>query len=278
MSLGAYELIYEDGQQPILGVPFLSLNTASFNQSDLRELLAFEYFCKHRIWAQHSVSGLFSPRFTQKTGITGTQLQQFVLNNPGYDAYLFHPYPRELQLQNTFLDLAELEHPGLTSALDQVWLLLLGRQRPTVQLPQQQHMCCHCNYIMATPVFWQAYSQFALGFMRLLRSPQGQFLLQATPYTLSKTNDSFLPMAVFAFERALSHWIAEQVEPAQVLSYTDICNDWRASELFPGEADLVCKLNSAIEQPLQPQTATLMNQKALATQAYYYYRKLRSHT
>ena len=272
MNLGAYELLYEEGQQPVLGAPFLPLNTASFNQSDLRELLAFEYFCQQRIWQQHSVSGLFSPRFTQKTGITGTQLQQFVDNNPGYDAYLFHPYPREIQIQNTFLDLAELEHPGITSALDQVWQLVLGRRRPTVELPQQKHICCHCNYILGTPRFWQAYSQFVLGFVDLLRKPQGQFLLQATPYTLSKTNDSQLPMAVFAFERALTHWIAERLKPAQVLAYSFNDNDWLAPEVFSGEADFVGKLKSVFELPLQHHTK--INQKALATHAYYYYRKL----
>jgi hypothetical protein len=274
LTLGAYELLYKDGQQPVLGEPFLSLNTASFNQSDLRELLAFEHFCQQRIWEQHSLSGLFSPRFTQKTGITGTQLQEFVDNNPGYDAYLFHPYPRELQIQNTFLDLAELEHPGITSALDQVWQLVLGRRRPTVELPQQKHICCHCNYILGTPWFWQAYSQFVQGFVSLLRKPQGQFLLQITPYTLSKTNDSQLPMAVFVFERALSHWIAEQINPAQVLNYTEICNDWLAPEVFADEADFVFKLKSVVELPLQNQAT--INQKALATHAYYYYRKLRS--
>lgn len=278
MNLGAYELLYEDGQQPTLGSPFLSLNTANFNQPDLRELLAFEYFCQHRLWAQHSVSGLFSPRFTQKTGITGTQLRQFVLNNQGYEAYLFHPYPRELKLQHTFLDLAELEHPGIIAALDQVWQILLDRQRPTVQLPQQQHICCHCNYILATPVFWQAYSQFVFSFMHLLRSPEGQFMLQPSPYTLSKTTDRFLPLAVFTFERALSHWIAQQLQPAQVLNYFDNRNDWCAPEVFPGEADFVRNLTSGFEKPLLCQTVLPKNEKALATQAYYYYRKLKIHT
>lgn len=201
-----------------------------------------------------------------------------MLNNPGYDAYLFHPYPRELELQNTFLDLAELEHPGITASLDQVWQVLLGRQRPTVQLPHQQHICCHCNYIMGTPRFWDSYSQFVLGFVNLLRTPQGQFLMQATPYTLSKTNDRSLPIAVFVFERALSHWIAEQLEPEQVLSFTGISNDWHAPEIFPGEADLVRKLNSVFDLPLQPQTPITINQKALATQAYYCYRKHLSQT
>ncbi len=265
MSLGAYELLYEEGQQPVLGEAFLSLNTASFNQSDLRELLAFEHFCHQRIWEQHSLSGLFSPRFTQKTGITGTQLQEFVDNNPGYNAYLFHPYPRELQIQNTFLDLAELEHPGITSALDRVWQLVLGRQRPTLQLPQQQHICCHCNYILATQYFWQAYSQFVLGFVGLLRKPQGAFLLQPTPYTLSKTNDSQLPIAVFAFERALSHFIAEQLLPTKVINYAYQVDTWQAPELFIDEQRIV--------QALSCSPSNRHSTPNIATQAYFHYRK-----
>lgn len=265
MNLGAYELLYEPGQKAVLGPPFLSIDTASFNRSDLRELMAFEYFCQHRLWLQHDVSGLLSPRFTQKTGISAVQVQAFINDNPGYSAYLFHPYPRELRVQSTFLDLAELEHPGIAQALDKIWLGVLGRQRPTVSLPNQQHLCCHCNYILAGPKFWGAYAEFVAGFMRMLRSPGGAFLLQPTPYTLSRTQDAELPMAVFAFERALSHFIADQCSPDDVINYAYAQPSWTAPELFTHEDSITQSLTAACVEKA--------NLKQHATPAYFHYRK-----
>jgi len=265
LNLGAYELLYEPEQKAVLGPPFMSMQTASFNQSNLRELLAFEHFCEHRLWAQHDVSGLLSPRFTQKTGVSAVQAHEFVVQNPGFAAYLFHPYPRELKVQSTFLDLAELEHPGIVQALDEIWRLVLGRQRPTLLLPAMQHMCCHCNYILATPKFWASYTEFVIGFMRLLRSPEGNFLMRPTPYTLSRTNDAELPMAVFAFERALSHFIAEQCAPDDVINYAYAQPSWAAPEIFTHEDNITQSLSAACVEKA--------DLKRHATPAYFHYRK-----
>lgn len=274
MNIGAYEVIYEVGQEPVLGKPFLQLHTTRFNIPNLRELMAFEYFCQNHLWLKHDVSGLFSPRFTSKTGISAESVELFVINNPHHDVYLFHPYPRELQVQSTFLDLAEHEHPGISDALDRVWLWVLGRRKPTLHLPQQQNMCCHCNFVLATSVFWSEYSDFVLGFMHFLRNPQGRFLLKPTTYTLSKTKQTALPIAVFVFERALSHFIAEHLRPEQVVNYAFNQNDWFVPEVFPGEADFINTLKAKCTPPFNNSVTTIYTQKKLATQSYFFFRKV----
>jgi hypothetical protein len=274
MSLGIYELLYQPGQKAILGPPFITLNTAEYNEPHLRELLAFEYFCREKLWERHYVSGLLSPQFTRKTGISPNEAELFIRERPKHDIYLFHPYPRELRIQNHFLELAELEHPGISDAIQYVWRTVLGRNRPILDLPSKQHFCCHCNYIAATPRFWSKYSLFVISFMELLRSEEGAFLRKSAPYTLTRTKDTELPIAVFVFERALSHFLCEGFRIWNIANYAYIKRGYLPPELFAGEEDLVNSLASNCVRRHKYSKDILNDKRSSATIAYYHFRRL----
>ena len=276
MNLGIYELLYEVGQRPILGTPFLSYDTSGFNRSELRELLAFEHFAKNSIWASHNLSGLLSPRFTQKTGLTSSQVVNFIEDNPGYQVYLFHPYPNELLLQNHFLELAELEHPGITDALDRVWRIIFNSKREQIEIPQNQHICCHCNYFVADQVFWKKYGEFVCDFLKLLKSKEGAFLTESTPYTLTKTDDVELPMGVFVFERALSHFINQNIPTHKVINLPYSGVKWSAPELFAGEFDYVQSKLQTFNQISNSKTMEFRQKKSMATFDYFNHRKMKA--
>jgi len=275
LNLGAYEILYTQGQRPLLGNPFISLNTADFNEPTLRELVAFEFFCREEIWTRHSVSGLLSPRFTKKTGIETCDVKQFINNNPEREIYLFHPYPRELRIQRHFMELAELEHPGISNALSRVWTKILDKELPRIYLPSQSNLCCHCNFILAKSAFWEKYSGFVISFMELLRRGDGTFLLQPTPYTLTKTGDKKLPIAVFVFERALSHFIYEEFDASTVLNYTYTKPGYYPPELFTGEDEYVNNLIGKYHSADNSKKSLPESQASRATLEYYSYRKIR---
>lgn len=274
MSLGIYELLYQPGQKAILGPPFFTLNTANYNEPHLRELLAFEYFCREKLWERHSVSGLLSPQFTRKTGISPKEVELFIRERPEHSIYLFHPYPRELEIQNHFLELAELEHPGISDAMQYVWRRILGRNRPILDLPSKQLFCCHCNYIAATSKFWRRYSLFVISFMGLLRSEEGAFLLRSTPYTLTRTKDTELPIAVFVFERALSHFLCEEFRNWDIANYAYVKPEYLPPELFTGEEALINSLASNCVRQHKCGEDILTRKRSSATIAYYHYRRL----
>jgi len=275
LNIGAYELLYEDGQLPILGGEFLNYDTSDINQSEFRELLAFERFCQSDMWSHHDLSGIFSPRFFDKTGISGEMLINFIDVNPNYDVYLFHPYPLELLVQNNFLDLAELEHPGIQKVLHVVWEKIFGEELPQIRLPHDRMVCCHCNYVIASPHFWSLYAKFVQSFMALLDSDVGNLLRETTPYTLTKTKDASLPMVVFVFERVLSHFIKRFIPVDRVINFAYAQSNWRPIELFPNENYFVRELLNVCKQKSLKHGASMeVAQFMTATHAYFYYRKL----
>lgn len=274
MNLGVYELIYQAGQIPKLGDPFCTYNYSDSKLSQYRELFAFKNFCTHEVWGGHDLSGLFSPLFFQKTGIDGQIFKSFILNNPGYQLYLFHPYPLELSLQNSFLDLAELEHPGITELLSKIWYELYQDDLPLLNLPENQNICCHCNYMVGTKKFWSAYSTYTNSFMELLHKDADLMMSRLTPYSLSNSQDSSLPIAVFAYERSLSHFIKKFISPDKVINFAYHQSNWIPKELFPLESQLIKGLLDACNLSSINGKFSVNENKLIATNAYYFLRKL----
>ncbi len=251
----------------------MPFNAVSCNRPLFRELSAFLAFAESRQWARHDLSGLFSPRCLEKLGVSATQFNSFVTENPGFDVYLFHPFPRERLIANHFMELAELEHPGITSVLSSVWDVLFGRYLPIVSSVDDADLWCHCNYFLGSRRFWQEYSVFIQDFMRLMESKSelAGRLLELTPYSLSKTSDDFLPLSVFVFERSLTHFLADRNGGLRVANFFSMMDSWKPPELFAGEESVVNDLLQGVNQlPLH------LNQvgRELAVSTYYFRRKL----
>lgn len=249
MTLGLFELFYEPGQQPRLPAPFQPFDARGVNRTEYRELQAFRLFANSDTWAGFGRSGLFSPRFLDKMGIAIDDVVRFVAAHGDADVCLFHPYPRELSLANHFLELAELEHPGITDTLQWVWARIFDAPLPRMDASADASLCCHCNYVLGSTRFWQGYAPFVNAYMRLLDTPSGNPLQQPTPYTLTRTGDRTLPLGVFAFERALSHYLKQCGTGLKVVNYAFSGRSWQPPELFAGEAALVDRLLAGIRTP-----------------------------
>jgi len=273
--LGSYELIYEPNQKPNLSEGFLPFDSSDVNRPELREITGFRKFAETGIWKDHELSGLFSPKFLQKSGITADSFRDFISSNPGYDVYLFHPFPKELSIANHFLELAEYEHPGIESILSKVWISLFGTELPKILLPDEGDICCHCNYFVASQLFWEGYSEFISGFCHLLESDVGKELLGFTPYTLSKGDDIELPIAAFVFERCLSHYLKMRENKLTILNFSVVAEDWVPPELFDGEHEFLYSLLKGVQ--LQESFGKEHAKKAreLAVVSYYAFRKLK---
>lgn len=273
MDIGCFEILYLPGQTQRLPEPFQGFDVSDINEAPYRELQAFHRFAKERAWNRHEYSGLFSPRFLAKTGLTSQAFVRFMREHPGHDIYLFHPFPRELSIANHFLELAEMEHPGITAGLDYVWSQVMECRRPDILLPEDAIHCCHCNYFVASKRFWSEYGRFVERFMELLNSRDDGPLHALTPYTLSKADEQQLPLAVFVFERSLSLFLKHHDHRwATVnLAYTPDAR-WSPPELFPGEDPYVAHLGAEISNGSE-NAAELQLRRRAAVHTYYQHRK-----
>lgn len=241
------------------------------NRPIFREVLAFDAFAERRLWRGYEVCGLFSPKFFEKANIDARAYLAFVEEHADADVFLFHPFPRENMIANHFLELAELEHPGMTVALNRVWEAAFGRSLAEIDMQSERVYACHCNYFLARPVFWEEYGRYIRLFKQLLLSEGGNFLRDASPYTLTRTEDRQLPLGVFAFERSLSHFLFDNRRGLKVVNIATHAPSWRPHELFAGEAAFVSDLLAAIAAA---PGAARREARTSAVSSYYYRRKI----
>lgn len=272
LNIGSFEILYLRGQKKNLGNEFRAFDVSEGNKSDYRELYAFLEFSRKRIWGEYEYSGLFSPRFFEKMNITSEEYYRFIEQNYGCDLFLFHPYPLELSLANDFLELADMEHPGLKKVMGDLWANVFNKNLPVVDAQYDKMLCCHCNYFVGSAKFWSEYSEFIIKFIDYMESCKGEVLRHSTPYTLSKTKDYFLPLSVFAFERSLTLFIKTFKDKYKIANYAFMNIDWKPLELFPGEADFVRGINECVDMADAKHKSKARN---TAVSAYYFYRKLK---
>ena len=180
----------------------------------LREFNAFHKFTKEQIYKNYNYSGIVSPKFTQKTGLSREQAIGMIDDN--YDIILYHPYPLELKLQNDFLHLAELEHPGIKENMQKLWEMLYREHLPVIKLNEGNKFCVHSNFFIANTKFWEMYSQEIYKIVTLLQENQIDFLLENTSYNLTKTVETDLAFFPFVFERYLTHYLYKNKDKLRI--------------------------------------------------------------
>ena len=264
-----FEIKYLPDQVSMLGDGFKLYDSSDVNIVALREISAFYKFSSGD-YSKYALSGLFSPRFSEKMCIDGHAVRLFIEHNPNKDIYLFHPFPRELSIASNFLSLAELEHPGINAAINDFWYYAYGISAPTITLPEDNMYCCHCNFFVGSNVFWSTYSKFIHTFYQYITNVNKDLIDSPSPYSLSRCLDKSLPMAVFLFERCLSIFLKQNFNTSSIVNYA-FDTDWIQPELFSGEIDYCNKL---IELIGHFPNAQQVKAKESAVASYYYYRKL----
>ena len=182
------------------------LDVTEDNIPDLREYNAFRKYCLDALYLSSDYSGLVSSKFENKTGLSINEALGYA--DKTVDIILFHPYPLELTLQNNFMQLAELEHPGITRKLNKLWYKIFGSDLPRVHLPENVIYCCHCNYFLANKKFWDSYSLVISKMDELFSNGElDEFLYDASPYNLRTDAEEMVSFFPFMFERLLTHYL-----------------------------------------------------------------------
>lgn len=267
--LAVYQIAYDNSTCNAVFDEIETFNISSKNIPKFREINAIKLFTASKPWEKHKYTGIFSPRFSEKTQITYSQIAEFISEEQDADIFLFHPYPLEFSIANGFLDLAELEHPGITQALEDVWCKIFNDSLPYVSCRDDVSLICHCNYFIASESFWENYSNFVDQYWDYLIAGNNT-LQNKTDYTLSKSKDIDLPLGVFAFERALTLFLKYHEEKFTVGNFSDWNKRHKFPELFKGELELISGIKNVLDlYPIEQQIEARFH----SVQFYYEMRK-----
>ena len=270
-NVNLFELRYSSNIKVCQDDGFIFFDNIEGNVSHLREIVPFYNFVKDNHFSGKEYSGLFSPRFYEKTGLSSLDIRRFIKSNPNHCIYLFHPYPRELIVAKNFLSLAELEHPGISDAINSFWLWKFGCKAPEVNLPDKNFFCCHSNYFVANQFFWSEYKDLIISYYEYIFAHGSYLMTSFSPYSLSRSTDISLPLAVFVFERLLTVFISSFYDCKKVTNYC-YATDWDPPEIFQGEDILVAKLATKLSTPLDELDRDIRYSHSV--KCYFHYRCL----
>lgn len=120
-SIGIHTICYAPGMADAVDPDFLPFDVTADPQPERRETAHMLTFWRRGLHRECSVTGLLSPKFTAKTGISGRVFNDFIANNPGYDVWFINPYPHYYYLSYNIWEHGEIWYPGLCERASQVF-------------------------------------------------------------------------------------------------------------------------------------------------------------
>lgn len=112
-QVGIHTICYAPGMVEAVDPDFLPFDVTADPQPERRETAHMLSFWRRGLHREYSVSGLLSPKFSDKTGITGNFFNDFITNSPDYDVWFLNPYPHYFYLAHNIWEHGEIWYPGL---------------------------------------------------------------------------------------------------------------------------------------------------------------------
>ena len=197
-----FQNVYAPGQEKKLDPAFVPHDGTRNARTDYREVALFVRMYHAGQHRTADYTGIVSPKFGEKTRISGADFLRFVARNPGYDVYFINPYPINAYYSFNVWEHGEICHAGLIAVAQDLFdragipcdLASLGRNSHATLL--------YCNYWLGNERFWDRFIDLNL---RLLGAeetlpPRARERL----FALDPEYPDPVPMLPFIFERVFS--------------------------------------------------------------------------
>jgi hypothetical protein len=92
-AIGIYQPFFNEAVRQYLDPGFIALDWLQNPDPPLRELALHRHILQSRLFERHELTGLFSPKFFSKTGLTSSDVKDWINQNPGHEVYCFDGRP-----------------------------------------------------------------------------------------------------------------------------------------------------------------------------------------
>ncbi len=197
-----FQIHYDEKTRGLLDPDFRPWDNSANERPDWAEYWSFR-----AVWMQcrgalssDDYLGVFSPRFKDKTGLTGQRVVEIVSKSQS-DVISFSPYLTHIAFYSNVFEQGERYHPGLQSALSQCmhavgepmeWTEVIGTFRNTI----------FSNYFVAKVSVWEQlmdWTERLFGIAEAGDCELARTLNRRVSYVRGPS-----PMKVFIFERLIS--------------------------------------------------------------------------
>ncbi|QEY24145.1 hypothetical protein [Neisseria animalis] len=200
--MNIFQIYYLESQQAGLDKGFVPVYNRPNGNEKWFEYGVMRYLWQHRREYFQGLTGVFSHKFYEKTGLSSDEVKAFVEKNSGgadaADVYLFNPITAPSHLfANQWLQGGSY-HKGLVEVTQNI-LDILRIPVHLNTLMDTSGSVVYCNYWVGSPKFWQAYMDFAEMFYHMIEGDTENRL--GAQNLVAHSGSHSYPMIPFIFER-----------------------------------------------------------------------------
>lgn len=196
-----YQIFYSEETRRLLDPVFIPLDNLDNPRPDWAEYWPIRNLFLSTPFSDDDYVGIFSPRFSEKTGVSG----QFVLDavqSGTADIYSFSPSFDQSTTHLSPFEQGERKHPGLISATAEL-LSVLG-----IALDPKRLICDHsttifANYFVARYSIWKAWLEIAERIFDICESDVLEISKRLNEATRHRGVD-YYPMKIFIMKRLIT--------------------------------------------------------------------------
>lgn len=203
--IGIYQPIFKEAIREYLDPGFIALDWLHNPSPEMRELALHHHILQSRLYEKHDYTGLFSPKFFAKTGLTAHEVKDRITKNPGHEIYCFDGRPFIAYTAYNSMERGALVHPGFEEGVRHL-CREIGFDLPVELGRQTNQQTIYASFWCATPNFWKRWEReivFPIFALARDNSPAAAAVFRKSPYR----SPTPVFLIAFIYERLMSYYI-----------------------------------------------------------------------
>jgi hypothetical protein len=206
-----FQIWYDEATRAGLDPAFEPLDNSGNERPDWFEYWPIRgYLRRHELEAD-AYYGFLSPKFGDKTGVSGAQAKAFVAGAAPADVISFSPWPDQACLYASVFEQGENFHPGLVD-VSQDFFDAIGLGVDVRDLVMDVRSTVYSNYFVATGAFWRRWGEILEHCVAHAEDPASPLYARLNAVTLYHRMGNAEPvqvqMKIFLLERIVSTLLA----------------------------------------------------------------------
>lgn len=199
-KLYLYQICYQDDHLEFLDPNFIILDNRENLRPDWREYWPIRNYIIEADFDEEGYYGFISPKFTQKTGLSGSAVQLFIKNKPEIDVFTFSPQADMGAFFLNVFEQGEIFDPGFLATTQEL-MNNLGYSIDLNSLIMDSRHVVFSNFIIARPTFWRKWFFLCEKIFKLAESSNSELAKKINSPT---SYPGSVPRKVFIIERMAS--------------------------------------------------------------------------
>jgi hypothetical protein len=155
-----FQIYYKQEQLAKLDPAFEPLSNIDNPRPDLQEWYIWNEQYKKLADSNLDYWGFVSWKFTDKMGITGKQMTDYVIDNPGYDLYLFNPAIINEAVYANGWEQGDTWHPNLSNIVNSFLDKIGVEDHNVLEVLLDRTRMGFATFFVANRKFWDGYMEF----------------------------------------------------------------------------------------------------------------------